>query len=89
MALTFTEKFREQAGHKKHVIYEVVHDGSATTILASDIELNYIDYSIIHGKFALSSVADFTFMSDTTGIFATINGALTATTVDIIEAWGY
>lgn len=89
MALTFSEKLRVEEGRKQHVIYEVTHDGSTATINASNLELNYIDYALIHGKFALSAVSDFTYMSDTTGLYVTINNALTATTIDIIEAWGY
>ena len=46
MALTFTKRLRMNVGNKKMSLYEVTHDGSETSIDASDIGLNYVDAAI-------------------------------------------
>ena len=46
MALTFTKKLIMNVGNKKLSMYDVTHDGSETSIDASDIGLHYIDHAI-------------------------------------------
>jgi len=43
MALTFDKKVAISMGSKAFRLYEVTHDGSETSMDASDFELNYID----------------------------------------------
>lgn len=46
MALTYTKRLHEKLGGKAFRAYEVTHDGSETSMDASDFELNYIDMAI-------------------------------------------
>lgn len=89
MALSFSEKVNTRIGNRKYKVYEVTHDGSVTTIEASDIGLNYIDYMLCRSNTALSSVADNPRMSVTAGTFAALGAVASSATVDIIEVWGY
>jgi hypothetical protein len=91
MALAFVEKLRGTTMGKAFRIYEVTHDGSATTIDASNLDLNYIDYAIVNGLTALSSVADYDYLSGTTGgsPYVTFGSALSASTVCVVQAWGW
>ena len=89
MALTFSEKISTRIGRRKYKVYEVTHDGSATTVDASAVGLNYIDYAIAHSKTALSSVADLARLSTVTGTNVLFGGALSSGAVDILELWGY
>jgi len=89
MALTFTERFREKAGHKTHVIYEVAHDGSALTVDASDLGLNYIDYAMCRNKSGSTAYTDGLLSGNAYGPYIAIANALSdSADVDIIEAWG-
>lgn len=88
MALTFTEKIREQSGHRSHVVYEVIHDGNVLSLGPTNLGLKYIDYCIVKNKKALSSVADFSYMSDSTGTDIKFAASVPTGSVDIIEAWG-
>jgi hypothetical protein len=89
MANTFSEKVRGMMGNKAFRVYEVTSDGS-TTINATDIGMNYIEYAIMSPKTALSSdAADYPRISGTTtGTYITVV-AQSASAVDIIEAWGW
>lgn len=89
MALSFTEKVSTRIGRRKFKVYEVTHDGSATTVDASSLGLNYIDYALVNSKTALSSVADLARLSTVTGTNVLLGAALSADTVDIIQVWGY
>lgn len=88
MALTFTEKFRDIMGDKVHVIYEVTHDGAVLSMSPTNLGMKYIDYCIAQNKTALSSVADFSYMSDSTGTLLKLATTLSTGSIDIIEAWG-
>jgi hypothetical protein len=46
MALTFTKRLEMSVGNKKMSMYDVTHDGSTTSIDASDIGLHYVDHAI-------------------------------------------
>lgn len=90
MALSFSEKVRMSQGNKSFRVYEVTHDGSATTINASDLGMNYIEYMVLGPVTALSSVADFPILSGTTyGTYVTYSGALSSGAIDVVQAWGY
>lgn len=88
MALSFTEKVRERLGRKRYHVYEVTHDGSATTVNASDVGLNYIDYAIATSNTALSGTADVPRLSVTAGTFVAFGAATTASTIDVLQLWG-
>ncbi len=91
MALTFSEKLRGTQMGKAFRIYEVTHDGSVTTIDASDLDLNYIDYAIVNGLTALSAIADYDYLSGVTGSakYVTFANALSAASVCVVQAWGW
>jgi hypothetical protein len=91
MALAFVEKLRGTQMGKAFRIYEVTHDGSATTIDASNLDLNYIDYAIVNGLTALSAVADYDYLSGTTGgaPYVTFANALSSSSVCVVQAWGW
>ena len=46
MALSFTKRLEMSVGNKKMSMYDVTHDGSTTSIDASDIGLHYVDSAI-------------------------------------------
>ena len=89
MANTFSEKVRMSMGNKAFRVYEVTSDTS-TTINATDLGMNYIDYAVMYPKTALSSdAADYPRISGTTtGPYITVV-AQSASAVDVIEAWGW
>lgn len=91
MALTFVEKLRGTQMGKAFRIYEVTHDGSATTIDASNLDLNYIDYAIVNGLTALSSIADYDYLSGTTGAspYVLLANALSSGSICVVQAWGW
>lgn len=90
MALTFVEKVRGTTMGKAFRVAEVTHDGSITTIEATDLDLNYIDYAIVNGIFALSAMSDYDYLSGaTSGTYVTLANALTSTTKCVIRAWGW
>lgn len=89
MALSFSQKVRDRFGSKAYRVYEVTHDGSATTIDASDLDMNYIEYAIALPYTALSSVADVPRISGTTsGSFVLIT-AMSSGSVNSIIAYGW
>ena len=90
MALTFSEKLRGTTMGKAFRIFEVTHDGSVTTVEATDLDMNYIDYAIVNGMTALSSVADYDYLSGTvSGTYVTLAGALSSSSKFVIRAWGW
>ncbi|OFW61315.1 MAG: hypothetical protein A2W01_11210 [Candidatus Solincola sediminis] len=89
MALTFTQKERYSVGGKAFRLYEITHDGSVTTINATDIDMNYIEAAIPVTTNVLSGVADVDRLSGTTsGPFITVV-AMTATSTFMLQAWGW
>ena len=86
---------RSQQGRRKLRIAQVTADGSGTTIPASHLDMNYIDHAILSlQKAALSSVADYNYLTDT---FTASAGATTLTmaaagssgAVMDLQAWGW
>ncbi|OFW61314.1 MAG: hypothetical protein A2W01_11205 [Candidatus Solincola sediminis] len=89
MALTFTQKQRYSVGGHAYRLYEITHDGAATTINASDIDLNHINVGIPHTTAVLSNVADMDRLSgDTSGTFVTLVVNSAGATL-MFEAWGW
>ena len=89
MALSFSLKLNQRLGRKRYKVYEVTHDGSETSIDASDVGLNYIDYSMLDNLGALSSdAADFNYMGTTSGKAIAMTSALSASAVDVLQVWG-
>lgn len=89
MALTFTQKIRGKMGSKEFRVYEVTQDASATTIEASALDLNYIDYAIPSLKDVLTAVAAHVYFSVTAGKYVTLAAAGTASETVIVQAWGW
>jgi hypothetical protein len=90
MALAFTQKIREKMGTKEFRVYEVNIDGSATTIEASDLDLNYIDYAVVQLNAAMSAVANYQYLSGaTSGKYVTLANTGDASDDIIIQAWGW
>lgn len=90
MALTFTKKIRGKQGNKAFRVYEVQLDGSATTIDASAIDLNYIEYAIVQNIAPISALTDFQYLSGAvSGKFVTLQAAGDASDKIAIEAWGW
>lgn len=89
MALTFSEKVRQSDGVKAKRVYEITSDGSVTTINASDLGMNYIEYAVLTPVSAMSSAADYPILSGvTTGIFVTMV-VQDSGNINAIEAWGW
>ena len=59
MALTFTKRLKMNVGNKKMSMYDVTHDGSETSIDASDIGLHYVD-SAVAGTVTTTFTAELT-----------------------------
>ena len=90
MALTFTKKVRHKMGSKAFRVYEVVPDGSVTTINASDLDLNNIDYAVVQLIAPMSAVGSWQYLSGaTSGKYVTLAGAGDASDVIAIMAWGW
>ena len=90
MALTFSEKTRMALGGKAFRAYEVTHDGSETSMDASDFDLNYIDAAIAGpGTQVLSATsvayADLTTTYGTSIAFTALSSGATT----VIWAIGY
>lgn len=60
MALTFTKKLIMNVGNKKLSMYDVTHDGTETSIDASDLGLHYVDHAIAGQNDTGTDVATFT-----------------------------
>lgn len=90
MALTFTKKIREKMGSTAFRLYEITPDGSVTTINASDIDLNYIEYATLQLKDVLTAVAAHAFFTGAaTGKYVVTGATHTASEVLIMQAWGW
>ena len=88
MANTFSKKVRISMGSKAFRVYEVTSDTS-TTINASDLDMNYIEYAVLTPVTAMSSAADYPILSGTTtGQYVTIVSQ-DASNVVAIMAWGW
>ena len=90
MALAFSQKIREKLGSKEFRVYEVTPDASATTINASDIDLNYISYAVPHLKDALTAVAAHCyFTGNAYGTYVVLGATHTGSETVVVQAWGY
>ena len=89
MANTFSEKVRMSMGNKALRVYEITSDGSTTTVNASDLGMNYIEYAVLTPVSAMSSAADYPILSGTTtGTYVTMV-AQDSANINCIEAWGW
>jgi hypothetical protein len=84
MALTFTKRLEMSVGNKKMSMYDVTHDGSETSIDASDIGLHYVDSAMVCG----GSTTDYADLTTTYGSSVAIT-ALSASAVTVIWAIGW
>ena len=91
MALTFTKKVGpiSLARSAKLLVYQITHDGSETSMDASDFGINYINYAIPINAFALSGVADMPLLSGDSGTSIAFKDAITATTLTDLIIFGY
>ena len=90
MALTFSKKIRGNMGDKEFRLYEVTPDGSITTINASEIDLNYIDYAVVQLIAPMSAVASWPYLSGTlSGQYVTLANAGDASDKIAVMAWGW
>ena len=90
MALTFSKKIRGKMGDKEFRLYEVTQDGSITTINASEIDLNYIDYAVVQLIAPMSAVASWPYLSGTlSGQYVTLANAGDASDKIAVMAWGW
>jgi len=67
MAFTLSEKASERIGRKKFKIIQATHDGSATDITAASCGFNYITWATAVTTNALSSAADFDYLTTAYG----------------------
>ena len=90
MAFTYTKKIRDKIGSKEFRVYEITPDGSATTIDAGNLDLNYIDYCIPSLKDVLTAVAAHAYISGSaSGTYVTLGAAHTASETIVVQAWGW
>ena len=90
MALAFSQKVREKLGSKEFRVYEVTPDASATTINASDLDLNYITYAVPFLKDVLTAVASHAYFTGAaTGTYVVLGATHTASETVVVEAWGW
>jgi len=92
MALTFVQKNFGFDGNKRHVLYEVSHDGSTVTINANDIGMSYIDYALVTPVTLTTTITGnkMHMLSDGgPGKTVTIANALSAPEKFALEAWGW
>jgi hypothetical protein len=84
MALTFTKRLEMSVGPKKMSMYDVTHDGSETSIDASDIGLHYVDSAMVCG----GTTADYADLTTTYGASLAVT-ALSASAVTVLWAIGW
>ena len=84
MALTFTKRLEMSVGNKKMSMYDVTHDGSETSIDASDIGLHYVDTAMVCG----GTTADYADLTTTYGASLAVT-ALSSGAVAVIWAIGW
>jgi hypothetical protein len=88
MALTFTQRLRISLGGKAFRCYEVTHDGTVTSIAASDLDMNYVEAAMIgNGTIpaSIGPVADLTTAQGT----ALAMTALSSGAISLLWAIGY
>ena len=84
MALTFTQRARTSLGGKAFRAYDITHDGSETSIDASDLDMNYIESAVVSG----GTTTDYPDLTTTYGASIAMT-ALSASAVTTIWAIGY
>jgi len=90
MALSFSEKARLAIGGKAFRVYEVTHDGSETSIDATDFDMQYIEASWVGGGTCpLSATSAAFFELTTTSGTKLATTALTSGAIAVICAIGY
>jgi hypothetical protein len=90
MALTFSQKIRGKMGNKEFRLYEVTPDGSATTLDASAMDMNYIDYAVVQLIAPMSAVSSWPYLSGTlSGKYVTLANAGDASDKLAVMAWGW
>lgn len=91
MALTFSKKIQMSSGDKKMHIYEITDDGSTTTINASDLEMNYIDYALVVPVTIPTSItgAAFPMLTAPGPSTAVTTISMSSGSTFAIQAWGW
>ena len=84
MALTFTQRARLLVGNKDFRAYDVTHDGSETSIDASDLDLNYIETAMVAG----GTTTDYPDLTTTYGSSIAMT-ALSSGAVTVLWAIGF
>ena len=84
MALTFTQRARFNMGPKAFRAYDVTHDGSETSIDASNLDMHYIESAMVCG----GTTADYADLTTTYGASIAVT-ALSSGAVSVIWAFGY
>jgi hypothetical protein len=90
MALTFTQRLRLSLGGKAFRAYEITHDGSETSIDASDLEMNYVEAAMIGAGTVPLSATSTTYADLTTAQGSALAmTALSSGAVSLLWAIGY
>ena len=90
MALTFTKRISMPMGSKAFRLYEVTHDGSETSMDASDFELNYIEGAAAMPGTQVLSAGSTVYCDLTTTFGSSIAfSALSSGATTVIMAIGY
>lgn len=83
MAFTLSEKVNERIGRKRFKIYQATHDGSATSITAASMGLNYVVWATAIGTVALSSAADYDLLTTASGTSVVLGALSSGATLDL------
>jgi hypothetical protein len=83
MAFTLSEKSNERLGRKKFKVIQATHDGSATTITAASCGFNYITWATAVTTVALSSAADWDYLTTATGTSVIMGALSSGATLDL------
>lgn len=90
MALTFSQKIRGKMGDRAFRLYEVTPDGSVTTIEASNLDMNYIEYAVVQLIAPMSAVTSWPYLSGAvSGKYVTLANAGDASDKIAVLAWGW
>jgi hypothetical protein len=81
---TLSEKVNERIGRKKFKIFQATHDGSATDITAASCGFNYITWATAVTTVALSSAADFDYLTTAYGTTIVMGALSDGATLDLI-----
>lgn len=94
MALTLTEKLRASIGNKAFRCYEIVHDGTASAVFATSMDLEYIEGIIghipamsMHGT--ISMVVDFLRVSIAADHKSVVWGSTDANYISTLTVFGW